>query len=45
MKVSCPVGVAIHAQSVPEIAVSILAQYVEKRAELVYEFGMTSSPA
>ena len=42
MKVSCPVGVAIHAQSVPEIAVSVLAQYVQKRAELVYEKGGSS---
>jgi xanthine dehydrogenase accessory factor len=32
-KVACPVGLPIQAQSVPEIAVSILAQYILKRAE------------
>lgn len=32
-KVACPVGLPIQAQSVPEIAVSILAQYIQKRAE------------
>lgn len=32
-KVACPVGLAIGAISVHEIAVSIMAQYVEKRAE------------
>jgi len=31
-KVACPVGVDIRAQSTPEIAVSIIAQYIEKRA-------------
>lgn len=31
-EVACPVGVDIEAQSVPEIAISILAQYIEKRA-------------
>ena len=30
---ACPVGLAIDAHTVPEIAISILAQYVEKRAE------------
>jgi xanthine dehydrogenase accessory factor len=34
-RVACPVGIKIRAQSVPEIAVSILAQFIEKRAELV----------
>lgn len=34
-RVACPVGVRIHSQSVPEIAVSIMAQFIEKRAELV----------
>jgi len=34
-KLSCPVGVAIAAQSVPEIAVSILAQYIDQRASYV----------
>jgi xanthine dehydrogenase accessory factor len=32
-KISCPVGVDIRAQSTPEIAVSIMAQYIQKRAE------------
>ena len=35
-RVACPVGIKIKSQSVPEIAVSILAQFIEKRAELVY---------
>lgn len=34
-KVSCPVGVSIRARSTQEIAVSIMAQYIEKRAEYV----------
>jgi xanthine dehydrogenase accessory factor len=34
-KISCPVGVDIRAQSTPEIAVSIMAQFIQKRAELV----------
>jgi xanthine dehydrogenase accessory factor len=36
-RVVCPVGIAIRSQSVPEIAVSIMAQFIEKRAELVGE--------
>lgn len=32
-RVACPVGLEIQAQSVPEIAVSIMAQYIQKRAE------------
>ena len=32
-RVACPVGLQIHARSVMEIAVSIMAQYIEKRAE------------
>lgn len=32
-KVACPVGLSIQAKSVPEIAVSILAQLIQKRAE------------
>jgi xanthine dehydrogenase accessory factor len=35
-RVVCPVGIKIRSQSVPEIAVSIMAQYIDKRAELVY---------
>lgn len=34
-RVACPVGIKIRSQSVPEIAVSIMAQFIEKRAELV----------
>jgi xanthine dehydrogenase accessory factor len=34
-KVSCPVGIRIEAQSVAEIAVSIMGQYIQKRAELM----------
>src|SRR4051812_16002227 len=36
-RVACPVGIEIRSQSVPEIAVSIMAQFIEKRAELVSE--------
>ncbi len=32
-RVACPVGIAIRSQSVPEIAISIMAQYIERRAE------------
>lgn len=34
-RVACPVGVRIHSQTVMEIAVSIMAQFIAKRAELV----------
>jgi xanthine dehydrogenase accessory factor len=37
-QVACPVGVDIQAQSVPEIAVSILAQLIQKRADLGSNF-------
>jgi xanthine dehydrogenase accessory factor len=43
-RVACPVGIRIRSQSVPEIAVSIMAQFIEKRAELVGA-GPTASPA
>ena len=33
-RVACPVGIQIQSQSVEEIAVSIVAQFIEKRAEL-----------
>ncbi len=33
-RLACPVGVDIHAQSTPEIAVSVMAQFIRKRAEL-----------
>jgi xanthine dehydrogenase accessory factor len=36
-RVACPVGIEIRSQSVPEIAISIMAQFIEKRAELVGE--------
>lgn len=42
-RVACPVGIRIKSQSVQEIAVSIMAQFIEKRAELVYETA--GSPA
>lgn len=34
-RVACPVGLDIGSQTVPEIAVSIMAQFIQKRAELV----------
>jgi len=42
-RVACPVGINIKSQSVQEIAVSIMAQFIEKRAMLVYE--QAGSPA
>ena len=33
-RVACPVGIKIGSESVPEIAVSIMAQYIEKRVRL-----------
>jgi xanthine dehydrogenase accessory factor len=36
-RVACPIGIRIRAQSVHEIAVSIMAQFIEKRAELVLD--------
>ena len=35
-RVACPVGIKIRSRTVPEIAVSILAQFIDKRAELAY---------
>jgi len=32
-RIACPVGLAIQAKSVPEIAVSVMAQFIQKRAE------------
>jgi xanthine dehydrogenase accessory factor len=32
-RLACPVGVEIHAQSTREIAVSVMAQFIQKRAE------------
>src|SRR5215471_370684 len=42
-RVVCPVGIKIRSQSVPEIAVSIMAQFIEKRAELVSEKRVSSA--
>ena len=42
-RVACPVGIPIQSQSVEEIAVSIMAQFIEKRVMLVYE--KAGSPA
>ena len=39
-RVACPVGIPIRSRSVQEIAVSIMAQFIDKRAELVYEPGI-----
>jgi len=36
-RVACPVGIKIRSRSVAEIAVSIVAQFIDKRAELVHE--------
>ena len=36
-RVACPVGIPIKSQSVQEIPVSIMAQFIEKRAVLVYQ--------
>jgi xanthine dehydrogenase accessory factor len=35
-RVACPVGLEIQSQTVPEIALSIMAQFVQKRAELLW---------
>jgi xanthine dehydrogenase accessory factor len=42
-RVACPVGIKIRSQSVPEIAVSIMAQFIEKRAELVGETRVSTA--
>ena len=42
-RVACPVGIKIRSQSVPEIAVSIMAQFIDKRAELLE--AMRAAPA
>jgi xanthine dehydrogenase accessory factor len=41
-RLACPVGLEIHAQGVPEIAVSVMAQLIQKRAEHLRE---KSAPA
>jgi xanthine dehydrogenase accessory factor len=40
--VACPVGLDIDSRTVPEIAVSIAAQLVQKRAEILRETGVQS---
>lgn len=42
-RVACPVGVKIQSQSVMEIAVDILAQYIDQRAELNQQQQTTSA--
>jgi xanthine dehydrogenase accessory factor len=42
-RVACPVGLPIRARSVPEIAVSILAQYIDQRAGLAQEGCIASA--
>lgn len=41
-RVACPVGIKIKSQSVMEIAVDILAQYIDKRADLVSALQATT---
>jgi xanthine dehydrogenase accessory factor len=43
-RLSCPVGVNIAAQTVPEIAVSIMAQYINERASYVAKNSSVSTP-
>jgi xanthine dehydrogenase accessory factor len=40
-RVACPVGIPIQSRTVDEIAVSILAQYIEKRAEAVDKMAVS----
>ena len=42
-RVACPVGLKIRSQSVMEIAVDIMAQYIDKRAELVRDKQATAA--
>ena len=42
-RVACPVGIKIRSQSPQEIAVSIIAQFIDKRAELVYGKQVSSA--
>jgi xanthine dehydrogenase accessory factor len=44
-QVACPVGLDIQSVSVPEIAVSIMAQYIQKRAELMGKSARAHTPA
>ena len=42
-RIACPVGIQIKSQSVAEIAVSIMAQYIEKRAEMIFSRAVSSA--
>ena len=42
-RVACPVGIKIRSQTVQEIAVSIMAQFIEKRAEGREKFQIPNS--
>lgn len=44
-KVACPVGLDIRPVSVPEIALSVMAQFVQKRAELTARGVSVQAPA
>ena len=45
-RVACPVGIKIESKSVPEIAVSIVAQFIDKRAEILSRLvSAESSPS
>jgi len=43
-RVACPVGIRIRSRSVMEIAVDIMAQYIDKRAELRNERRSVATP-
>jgi xanthine dehydrogenase accessory factor len=43
-RVACPVGIRIGSQTVQEIAVSIMAQYIQKRAEILPAHEATHQP-
>lgn len=43
-RVACPVGIDIDSRTVPEIAVSILAQYIQQRARVVREWESSIVP-
>jgi xanthine dehydrogenase accessory factor len=42
-RVACPVGVEIQSQTVPEIAVSIMAQFIQRRAETLRDWNSSAS--
>ena len=43
-RVACPVGLPIDSRTVPEIAVSILAQFVQERARVLRTLSETQAP-